>query len=201
MLALVARAPAPNAFRDVFFRDRLSFRALRPIFGLPPWITRVTIRPGQHGELQDLSGLPETVLHLDIYTTSPDLDSSNLPARFFSIRPVQHTVSVRCSTPFNIEVCWTGRTRWKHELRAYRLGTLEPVELTALDPKNSRLAQIRSGGQITGLFFLAHRGRALFGLTLKGIYLKEFDDFEGMLVPILKSLEEDGPTLMLESET
>ena len=91
--------------------------------------------------------------------------------------------------------------RWKHELRAYRLGTLEPVELTSLDPKNSRLAKIRSGGQITGLFFLAQRGRALFGLTLKGIYLKEFDDFEGMLVPILKSIEENGPTLMLESDT
>ena len=91
--------------------------------------------------------------------------------------------------------------RWKHELRAYRLGTLEPVELTSLDPKNSRLAQIRSGGQISGFFFLAQRGRALFGLTLKGIYLKEFEDFEGMLVPILKSIEEDGPTLMLESDT
>ena len=90
--------------------------------------------------------------------------------------------------------------RWKHELRANRLGTLEPVELEHLDASNSRLARIRVGDQVTGVFFLAQRGRGLFGLTLKGIYLKEFEDFEQMLIPTLTAIEREGPTLMLESK-
>ena len=89
--------------------------------------------------------------------------------------------------------------RWKHELRANRLGNLEAVALSKLDPANSRLAHIKNGlGEITGVFFLAHRGRGMFGLTLKGISLAEFKDFEGMLAPTLATIEQDGPMLMLE---
>ena len=88
--------------------------------------------------------------------------------------------------------------RWKHELRAHRLGTLDEVALKSLDRSNSRLALIRNRGQVTGAFFLAHRGRGLFSLTLKGIFLEEFQDFEGMLVPILETVEQQGPTLMLD---
>ena len=91
--------------------------------------------------------------------------------------------------------------RWKHELRAYRLGTLEPVNLNTLSAENNRLAVIRAGGKITGLFFLAQRGRALFGLTLKGIYLEEFSDFESVLIPTLHAIESDGPTIMLDSDS
>jgi len=88
-------------------------------------------------------------------------------------------------------------TRWKHELRAHRLGALEPVKLKTLDPSGARLAQIKSGGQSLGVFFLAHRGRALFGVTLKGIKLDEFENFEEMIRPTLDVLAEDGPSLML----
>ena len=89
-------------------------------------------------------------------------------------------------------------TRWTHELRKHRLGTLAPVELKVLDVERARLAHIKSGNQSIGVFFLACRGRSLFGLTLKGITLDEFPDFEGMIAPILDILERDGPTLMLE---
>ncbi len=89
--------------------------------------------------------------------------------------------------------------RWKHELRANRLGSLYPVKLKRLDPTKNRLAQIRNGrGQITGLFFLAHCGRGIFGVTLKGIHLDEFEDFEGMILPSLEAIELNGPTLMLK---
>ena len=88
-------------------------------------------------------------------------------------------------------------TRWKHEQRAHRLGTLEPVALTYLDGESARLAQIRAGQTISGVFFMAHRGRALFGLTLKGITLEEFKEFERMLEPTLDYLERDGPNIML----
>jgi len=88
--------------------------------------------------------------------------------------------------------------RWKHELRANRLGSLEVVKLKYLESSNSRLALIRSRGKITGLFFLAHRNRGIFGLTLKGIYLHEFDDFERMLLPSLQTIESRGARLMLK---
>ena len=89
--------------------------------------------------------------------------------------------------------------RWKHELRANRLGSLEPVKLKRLDASNSRLARIRNGrGEETGVLFIAQRGRGLFGLTLKGIRLDEFEDFEASLVSTLNTIEKDGPVLMLE---
>jgi hypothetical protein len=89
--------------------------------------------------------------------------------------------------------------RWKHELRANRLGRLEPVELKQLEPTKHRLAQIRNGrGQVSGLFFLAHCNRGIFGLTLKGIHLSEFENFENMIRPTLKSIEVNGPTIMID---
>ena len=89
--------------------------------------------------------------------------------------------------------------RWKHELRANRLGSLEPVKLNRLNAANHRLAQIRNGrGNVTGLFFLAHCGRGIFSVTLKGIHLDEFEDFESMILPSLEAIELNGPTLMLK---
>lgn len=89
--------------------------------------------------------------------------------------------------------------RWKHELRANRLGSLAPVELLRLDPSKNRLAEIRnSKGRVIGVFFLAHCGRGLFSVTLKGISLSEFNDFEGMILPSLEAVELNGPTLMLK---
>ena len=89
--------------------------------------------------------------------------------------------------------------RWKHELRANRLGSLDPVKLKHLNPDKNRLAHIRNGrGQVTGVFFLAHCGRGIFSVTLKGIYLSEFTDFESMIRPSLEAIELNGPTIMLK---
>ncbi|MEE2787893.1 MAG: hypothetical protein VX589_11185 [Myxococcota bacterium] len=93
-------------------------------------------------------------------------------------------------------------TRWIHEMRANRLGSLDEVPLTKLDPANSRLARTqRQDGTVIGLFFLAQRGRGLFGLTLKGIKLSEFSHFEDVLSATLSTIAERGPSLMLESDT
>ena len=90
-------------------------------------------------------------------------------------------------------------TRWKHELRAHRLGTLAPVSLPRLDPTQSRLAQIRLGnGDVVGVFFLARVDRGLFSLTLKGITLSEIPDFVAMIKPTMDTLESSGATLMVE---
>lgn len=89
--------------------------------------------------------------------------------------------------------------RWKHELRANRLGKLSPVPLKILDSSHHRLAKIRTpAGQVIGVFFLAQRGRSIFGLTLKGIQLEEFADFEQMLLPTLETVEKNGSELMLK---
>ena len=91
-------------------------------------------------------------------------------------------------------------TRWTHEIRAHRLGTLDVIELKHLDSSNSRLARIRTADdKTTGVFFLAHRERGVFSLTLKGIVLDEFEDFERMISPTLDTIARDGAALMLES--
>ena len=90
-------------------------------------------------------------------------------------------------------------TRWKHELRAHRLGQLAPVSLPGLDPTRNRLAQIRLGnGDVVGVFFLARVERGLFSLTLKGITLAEIPDFVTMIKPTMETLESSGATLMVE---
>ena len=88
--------------------------------------------------------------------------------------------------------------RWIHELRANRLGTLDPIELKTLDPTHHRLAKLMRNGKVAGAFFLAQRGRSLFGLTLKGIRFGEFTDLEQTLVPILDEIAQNGAVLMLD---
>jgi hypothetical protein len=89
------------------------------------------------------------------------------------------------------------KTRWKHELRAHRLGRLEPVSLESIGLSQVRLANIRpGGGAAAGVFFLAHAKRGLFSLTLKGITLEELGDFPKMIRPTLETLESQGSRLM-----
>ncbi len=91
-------------------------------------------------------------------------------------------------------------TRWKHELRANRLGSLEAIPLEKIDPSLGRLAHIRTSKGTVGLFFLANIDRGLLGLTLKGITLAEISDFASAITPTLTYLVSHGNTIMVESK-